>query len=148
VLDNNEIRTLGTRILPWPMEAKALSDLRTQLLNCTLAAADREDGADQEAVDAEGTTTAAPHRTPMPTVAMVHPTGTQPPALLELARAMGDDTTPLHVPRAVLERCPPVMDLVRAAVKQQTKYKYVSPGAAACGTADGAVDVGRCGWYV
>ena len=110
----NEIRTLGARVLPWPMDAHALVNLRATLVNCSRSDADGSSSA-AEAVQAAPTDVA--EGTPAPAEPV--------DSLTHFAMLMGEDPTPVRIPKAVFEHCQPVIDLVRAATKQQTKYKYV-----------------------
>ena len=115
VLSNNEIRTLGTRILPWPMDPAALVNLRHKLANCTRA--------DEELTTASGSGSAA-----LATETVPPPRATTSISpLAAFAELVGDDTTQLEISKAVFEHCQPVLDLVRTSTKQQTKYKYEGP---------------------
>ena len=100
-LSNNEIRTLGTRVLPWPMEAAALVRLREMFINCS-----RETG---ETVLVSTPEPASPDELP-PFAALAH--------------RLGEDLPPMRVPKQLFEECETVLELVRQATKQQTKHKY------------------------
>ena len=135
MLNDNEIRTLGTRILSWPMDQAHLMNLRELLHNCTLDLGDDVEDAvpagEASALDDVPSRAAAERA-----LARIHVT----PTLSVLEQLLGDNVTAMLVPKEVVQRCQPVMAMVRSAVKQQTKYKYgqrfVSQGPSLASVAD------------